>query len=152
MPKKINEIRRIQIDNSLENLGTSIPPIPRSGWISEIRKALMLSTNQLAKKLGVTQSTVTRMEQSEAKKSITLSSLEKAAEALNCELKYVLVPRESLDSQVQKQAEKIYFKENQLIKHSQALENQFDELSIRENIEIAYLIQDRGSKIWDEND
>lgn len=63
-----------------------------SSLILKQRELLGLSTTEVAHRLGVSQSTVVRLEQSEAADTITLASLRKAAEALGCELDYVFRP------------------------------------------------------------
>src|SRR5687767_407796 len=75
---------------------------PPSGWIAVIRRALGMTTAQLAQRLSVAQPVVVRMEQSEAKGRIQLDTLRRAADALNCELVYALVPRMPLDEYVEK--------------------------------------------------
>jgi transcriptional regulator with XRE-family HTH domain len=54
--------------------------------------------------MGVSRATVARLEQNERKRTITLSSLDRAAAALDCELIYVLVPRMPLVRMVERQA------------------------------------------------
>lgn len=61
--------------------------------IRTMRERHGLTTTQFAYRLGVNQSTVIRLEQSEQRKAISLLSLERAAQALDCELEYLLVPR-----------------------------------------------------------
>ena len=56
------------------------------------RKDLGLSTTELSHRLGISQSSVVRLEQSEAAETITLASLKKVAEALGCTLNYTLTP------------------------------------------------------------
>ena len=51
-----------------------------------VREELNVSTSELALRLGVSQSTVVRLEQSEAKGSISLNTLERAAAALGCDI------------------------------------------------------------------
>ena len=75
-----------------------------TGWIKEIRLALGMSAAQLARRLKVRQSTVAKLEKSEAEETISLQSLRKAAEALDCTLVYAFVPRTSLEACVQAQA------------------------------------------------
>lgn len=159
MARNNKSLRREQLDTRLKGLAEIIPSRPRAGWINEIRTALMLTSKQLARRLGVEQSTVTRLEQSEARNSISLDSLERVAESLNCELRYVLVPRETLDVQVLKQARKVLQKESQMIEHTLALEQQEtgvvygeqENPSIKTLLQAALLIQGRGSKIWDDD-
>ncbi len=80
---------------------------PTGGWISAIRKALGLSVRQLAERIGISQQSTARLENNEADDSITLKSLRKAAEALNCRLVYALIPSDgSLEAAILKQAVK----------------------------------------------
>lgn len=60
--------------------------------IKDIRTGLKLSSTEFGHRLGVTQSTALRLEQSEQKGSITIHSLRRAAHALGCRLEYKLVP------------------------------------------------------------
>ena len=80
---------------------------PAKGWIRTLRETLGMSAGQLAGRLGVEQSTVTRLEQSEREETASLNSLKRAAEALDCELHYVLVPRVSLEEKLRQQASDI---------------------------------------------
>lgn len=82
-------------------------PRPPSGWIRTIRQALGMTTTQLAKRLGVHQSRVVHIEKAEPRDAITMSSLRKAAHAMECELVYAIVPRTSLQDIIQQQAHKI---------------------------------------------
>lgn len=78
---------------------------PRLGWVRAVRDALGMSTRQLAARMGVSQPTVVQLEQSEANGAIQLATLRRAADALNCDLVYALVPREgSLEQTVSTQA------------------------------------------------
>jgi predicted DNA-binding mobile mystery protein A len=63
-----------------------------------------MSTYELGPRLGVTASRVRQLEAAEVDGGIRLSALEKTAEALNCRLTYVLVPKEPLDYMVKRQA------------------------------------------------
>ena len=58
------------------------------------REKLNLSTSEVALRLGVSQSTVVRLEQSADKGTISLSSLEKAVQALGCKLEIKILPPE----------------------------------------------------------
>lgn len=77
---------------------------PKSGWVKAIREAIGMTTQQLARRMGIQQSGVTLLEQREVDKKITLESLERAAHALNCELVYALIPKKSLQKIVDDQA------------------------------------------------
>ncbi len=64
-----------------------------SGWLRTVRQALGIPMAELAKKLGVNSSVIFRMEQREAKRKVSLMTLERMAEAMGCELVYAIVPR-----------------------------------------------------------
>jgi predicted DNA-binding mobile mystery protein A len=64
------------------------------------------------------------MERGESRGTIQLSTLKRAAEALNCDLVYALVPRESLAKSVRVQAEKRAAKMMAPIEHTMKLEDQ----------------------------
>jgi predicted DNA-binding mobile mystery protein A len=83
-----------------------------------------MTTRQLAERLGVGQSTVVALEKSEANDRITLQSLRRAAEALDCELHYVLVPRQPLEELVEQRAEYIAEKAVNNVMHTMSLEDQ----------------------------
>ncbi len=71
-------------------LAETVPP--RSGWLKAIRTALGLTTRQLGARMGTTHQVPLRMERSETEGTITLDSLERAAQAMNCRLVYAIVP------------------------------------------------------------
>ena len=74
---------------------------PRTGWIRAIREALGMSATQLARRMGVAQPTLTKLEQSEAADRIQLDSLRRVAAALDCDVVYALVPRRPLQEMVE---------------------------------------------------
>jgi predicted DNA-binding mobile mystery protein A len=126
---------------------------PPRGWVKAIRDALGMTTAQLAKRLGVSQPRVVGIEQAEAKGTITLDSLERAAHALDCRLVYALVPRKSLDALVEERAARLASKRMDSTRHTMALEAQAmdtgDEDEQRKRL-IWKLIEQSGSELWDE--
>jgi len=68
---------------------------PRSGWARAIRESLGMSAAAFARRLGMSPVGVRKLESAEALDVITLASLRKLAQALDCELHYALVPRTS---------------------------------------------------------
>ena len=82
------------------------PTRPAPGWLAEVRQASGLSTRDLAQRLGVAPSTVTRVEASERRETVQLCMLRKYADAMDADLRYVILPRasvlETLDSQGRK--------------------------------------------------
>jgi predicted DNA-binding mobile mystery protein A len=99
-------------------------PRPPKGWVKAIREALGMTSAQLANRLGVSQPRISVLESAEAKKTITLESLENAAHALECELVYVLIPRKPLDDLVKDQSVKAALRKLSATHHTMALEAQ----------------------------
>jgi predicted DNA-binding mobile mystery protein A len=109
-----------QFDDTLT--AVDMPSRPAIGWIASIRQALGMSKTQLANRIGVTPPSVFELESNEVKKTITLSSLHKAADALGCDLQYVLLPRRPLEKLIAEQALKKASLKLGRVNQSQALE------------------------------
>jgi len=69
-----------------------------------IREALGMTSAVLAVRLKITGSGVRKLEQAEAADAITLGTLHRAAEALDCELHYTLMPKRPLHEMRRQQA------------------------------------------------
>lgn len=67
--------------------------IPRRGWVRGIRDALGISQSQLAARAGVSRATVQQMERAEARRRITLASLDRLAQAMGCQVAFAIVPK-----------------------------------------------------------
>src|SRR5215204_4330845 len=80
---------------------------PSQGWIRAVRDALGMTARQLGERMGVSQPTITQMEHNEVAGSITLATLERAAQALGCRLVYTFVPEEPLETRVTRRAEDV---------------------------------------------
>lgn len=90
-----------QLDRVLSTLWKAAPrQAPRSGWIAEIRSALGMTVTQFAQRVGVSKTTALAYQRNEIADTITLRSLRKSADALNCDLVYALIPRKSLDETI----------------------------------------------------
>jgi len=77
---------------------------PAHGWVRAIRDALGMSSPELARRMDVNTSTVTKIERSEANGSVKLESLQRVADALDCDFVYFFVPRQDLGDMVQARA------------------------------------------------
>jgi len=97
---------------------------PTGGWVRAIRDALGMSAGDLATRMGVAQVSVTKLEASERAGRVRLDTLERAANALDCDLVYALVPRRSLDEQVRAQAERVVARDFPAVANSMRLEDQ----------------------------
>lgn len=147
------EAARRQLDKRLNALTSEALVRPPRGWVKAIREALGMTSAQLAKRLGVSQPRVVAIEQAEAKGTITLDSLERAAHALDCRLVYALVPRQPLDALVEERAAQLANKRLDSTRHTMALEAQAldtpDENEQRKRL-IRRLIEQAGSELWDD--
>jgi predicted DNA-binding mobile mystery protein A len=97
---------------------------PPKGWLRAIRDALGMTTAQYARRLGVSQPRIVELEKSEQSGSVTLNTLQRAAEALGCRLVYVLVPNHPLAETVAKRTELIAERQAQAIEQTMRLEDQ----------------------------
>ncbi|MCH8536034.1 MAG: mobile mystery protein A [Flavobacteriaceae bacterium] len=98
-----------QLDNKLQVFTKSTEVVvPERGWIHTIRTTLNMTLSQLGTKLGVTRQGAKRIEDSEAKGTITLNSLKDVAKAMDLKLVYALVPKNgSIDELIETKAEKL---------------------------------------------
>jgi predicted DNA-binding mobile mystery protein A len=126
---------------------------PPKGWLRAVRDALGMTTKQLARRLGVSQPRIVELEQSEASGSVTLNTLQRAAEALGCRLVYGLVPEKPLADTVRERAELLARQRQAAVEHTMRLEDQAvkDKRAARALHE--QIIQDllqRPARLWDE--
>jgi predicted DNA-binding mobile mystery protein A len=125
MKSNFSELKLRQLDVALASWRSAdLPPRPASGWIKAIREGLGMAATHLATRLGVTTSTVTRLERSEADDTISLATLRRAAEALGCELHYALVPKQSLADSLENRARALARQQMASVSHTMALEAQ----------------------------
>jgi len=125
MQSNFTELKLRQLDATLSRWrAADLPLRPPSGWLKAIREALGMTATHQAKLLGVTTSSVTRLEISEADDTISLCTLRRAAEVLGCELHYALVPKQSLAETLEKRATTLARQQMTTISHTMALEAQ----------------------------
>jgi predicted DNA-binding mobile mystery protein A len=125
MKSNFSELKLRQLDANLNRWRSAdLPPRPPTGWIKAIREGLGMAATHLAARLGVTTSTVTRLETSEADDTISLATLRRAAEALGCELHYALVPKQSLADTLESRALALARQQMASVSHTMALEAQ----------------------------
>jgi predicted DNA-binding mobile mystery protein A len=116
---------RVRMDERLLEFGPVsryTPPV--KGWIRAVREALGMTAEQLGRRLGVKQPSVIQMEQSEAKGSIELATLRRAADALDCALVYAFVPKKSLEETVRLRARNFIRRRLAPVEHSMLIEDQ----------------------------
>ncbi len=122
---------------------------PHRGWIRAVRDALGMSSAELADRLRVTHQAVSELERSEERETVQLNTLRRAAEALDCDLVYYLLPRKDLDAAVEQQALKVALTHLEAIDHHSKLESQgvseSDQVAQLEDL-IRELVDSRG--LW----
>jgi predicted DNA-binding mobile mystery protein A len=79
---------------------------------------------QLAERIGITPQSLSEIERSEAIGSVSIKTMRRVAEAMDCEFVYALVPRTSLDEMVRRQAGALAKDRLSRASHSMALEGQ----------------------------
>ena len=100
-------------------------PVPPGGWLRAIRMAVGMPASYAAKRTHLTQQGFSTLEKSEAAGTITLKSLKRAAEAIDCDLVYALVPRQgSVKKLIERQATSRARKAILPVSHSMHLESQ----------------------------
>lgn len=134
---------RRRLDQRL--VGLDLGQRPPRGWVRAIREALGMTTAELGQRMGLTQSRVSQIERSEELGSIRLDTLERAAQALNCQVRYVFVPNEPLEEMVQRQARLRAQAEVDAVAHTMALEDQVTEPGVLDS-----LVQEMAERFVDE--
>jgi len=66
---------------------------PSRGWLRAVREAVGLTQAEAAARISVKRQSYAQFEAAEEKGSISIASLKRSAEALDCELVYFVVPR-----------------------------------------------------------
>lgn len=97
---------------------------PYGGWVRAIREALGMRADDLAERMGVSQPSLTRLESNERSGSVRLDTLRRAADALECDIVYALVPRRSLEHMVNERARARALERLGRVAHTMALEDQ----------------------------
>jgi predicted DNA-binding mobile mystery protein A len=108
---------------------TALKPVeqyapPRSGWIRAVRDALGMTAADLAIRMGISGASIRSYEDKEATGGIRLSSLQRAAEAMDCTLVYAFVPKSSLEETVQRQARTVLDQQMKRVRQTMTLEAQ----------------------------
>ena len=146
MNARVLQIRAL--DKKTSDLKSAKNIVPQSsGWIKTVREAIGMTVSQLATRLGVTQPRITKMESNED--NLKLSTMKKAAEAMNCEFVYYFNPRTTFQDLVDEQAQKKAAEVLKTVNVNMALENQ--EIAEDETVKdfATDLINTKIKQIWD---
>jgi predicted DNA-binding mobile mystery protein A len=126
---------------------------PPKGWLRAIRDALGMTTAQLARRLGVSQPRIVELEKSEVSGSVTLHTLQRGAEALNCRLVYALVPEKPLAETVRDRADLLAEHQLAAVEHTMRLENQsVKNKAAHDDLHQKFVdeLMRRPARLWDE--
>ena len=66
---------------------------PRGGWLRMARRHNKISAGEVAQRMGVSRQLPLQFEKAEVDDRITLKSLRRMADALDCDLVYALIPK-----------------------------------------------------------
>ena len=147
-----SKFRQLQLETLDEHLSqVHVAPRPSGGWVRAIRTAIGMSARQLAERMGVSQQALSRLEGKEASDAVTLKSLRRAAEAMNCKVVYALVPENgSLQDLIEEQALKKAKELVEAVDHTMMLEAQgvgdVKEKTRKVAVEIA---ENLNSSLWE---
>ncbi len=146
MDARVLQIRAL--DKKTSDLKSAKNIVPQSsGWIQTVREAIGMKVSPLAARLGVTQPRITKMESNED--NLKLSTMKKAAEAMNCEFVYYFKPKTTFQNLVDEQAQKKAAEVLKTVNVNMALENQ--EIAEDEAVKdfASDLITTKIKQIWD---
>ena len=97
---------------------------PPRGWIRAIREAIGMTAVQLAARLKVSPPRVFALEKDEVRGALTLETLNRTAQALDCTFVYTFVPNTSLENMVSERARMKIAERLARVDHTMKLEAQ----------------------------
>jgi len=126
---------------------------PKEGWVRTLRKALGMSSPQLAKRLGMSKSQASQMERMEVEDRITLKQLRRVADSLDCDLMYALVPRKPIEimlrDRAREKAQQLVGKTDVQMKlEAQQLSN--EQLEVQIEMETERLLREIPRNLWED--
>lgn len=149
----MQDLQRRQLDAQLgANARLRETKPPSNGWLSAIRHALGMQTRQFAARLRISHQAASEIERSERQGSITLASLRKAADALDCDVVFALVPRQSLAHTYSRQLLAKASAISESVTATMALEAQsdgVDDVMQVGNANLEALRRKLGPRLWD---
>jgi len=142
-----------QLDRKLTIVRSAAAPFRNavsSGWIRALRQALGLSAAGLGRRMKLAQQSVVQLEENEKNGTITLASLRRAAEALDAEFIYAVVPRKNLRDTISERARELAKQRVDSVSQSMQLEAQgISEKELSERIaELARELERRPRELW----
>jgi predicted DNA-binding mobile mystery protein A len=127
---------------------------PYQGWVRTIRKALGMTGAQLAKRAKISRRRLVKIETEELKDTLTLKTLREIANHLECDLVYVLIPRQPLTEIITQQAQKkasylLSRTSHSMLLEAQSVTKQYNKQQLQEIIND--LLAGNWKDLWEEN-
>ena len=128
---------------------------PMKGWINSVRYALGMTGRQLALRLGVSPASASALEKREREGSVSLKTMERAAEAMDCTFFYGFRPNGgSFEGIVRRRAEGSAQSKLDRINRTMLLEDQQIPSEEAEKIyqrEVLKLVEQTPGFLWNED-
>lgn len=103
---KYTYLKVSQLDRKIQGISNS--DLPQTGWINVVRNTLNITFAYIAGKLNTSPQVIKKFEQNEIDGTITINTLKKVADAMECNLVYAFVPKAgSFESLIDNRAEQI---------------------------------------------
>lgn len=154
MPRSVKRLAVDQFDRKLSALQKAANEIrkatPQTGWLNGLRTLLGMSNRAVAQRLRISHPTLLKLERSEQLGTITLASLRKAADALDAELVYAIVPRRGLRETISARARAVALDRVAPVAQSMAMEGQrLSAQQINRQVgELARELEERPRDLW----
>jgi predicted DNA-binding mobile mystery protein A len=124
---------------------------PREGWVRSLRKSLGMSMRAFAGRLGYKEpASVKELEANERAGTITLDTLRRAANAIDADFVYAIVPRRRLRDAVAARAREVARQRIAPVAKSMALEEQaFTKVQLDRQVdELARELERKPRALW----
>lgn len=103
---KYTYLKVSQLDRKIHGIGSS--DLSQTGWINVVRNTLNITFAYIAGKLNTSPQVIKKFEKNEIDGSITINTLKKVADAMECNLVYAFVPKAgSFENLIDNKAEQI---------------------------------------------
>jgi transcriptional regulator with XRE-family HTH domain len=140
-----------EVSQTAQALQQATRGLPMGEFIKRIRYQLKMSQSALAKRVGIPQATISRIEHNQ--QNPTLLILSKILKALSCELVAAPMLKEPIDVIRHQQASRVAARHLRYLRGTMKLEKQepdnrlFEELSKKE---VEELLRGSGKRLWEE--
>lgn len=139
--------QRLTLSQYGQTVASVVTAVPPRGWINAVRTALGMSGEQLGKRMGISAPSVSSLEKNERAGTARLSTLSRAAEAMDCTLVYAIIPNTTLDDTVERRASQVLDLILSRTAATMALEAQGSEISAEQRERLLTELVEQGN-LW----